>query len=526
MEDQSGTYARTWRSLRNSLERLTQVKENLHINVNQCLYMQSEILKLLQVLQQDQSPAAQEFYGIAMRALKLVEECSTERWLLKAVEIGDCPEHFVELYLDLRWSSNLAGQEIGCDQISISDVHKVRDEDKLSLMFKVKEVLEGENKNHKRCQVEQQLATILRDRSGCSDPSSPQSPPYDLKRYVRGFRFNLISGTFFQRVQGGSSFVVKYHWVYKKEFVLKLALKSSDRDIIKKEAEIMEKCRHPYVVGVVGCWEVKSSKSFMVMECMECTLTDLMRRRRTSTTKQGFSASEAIDLLLPVAKALRYMHGKVKPIAHRDIKPDNIMCSREPEVGTKLIDFGDSVEFDPSYFSRTPGVALTTKEYGVTGTAGYMAPEVRDCRNFEYIDSLKAFPYCDLLKADVFSFGMVLGELLTWKTPEESLCAQAQRSLPRSEMNDLLKRGWRPHIPHDVPAYVAFVVESCWRKFPTTRPSFEDICLMLQNAQHLLGLNVKVANEATSSLVSYTDSDATDWPIPGKFTVREMLNLE
>ena len=58
------------------------------------------------------------------------------------------------------------------------------------------------------------------------------------------------------------------------------------------------------------------------------------------------------------------------------------------------------------------------------------------------------------------------------------------------------------------------------------RLGFRDICLMLQNAQHLLSLNVNIATEEVLSMVLYTDSDGTDWPIVGKFILREMMNLE
>jgi len=517
--------------------RCCNVQEKPRLNIQQCNQVRSEIhkfAKLFQARQHAENPAVQEFWSIAESGLDLLEVCSTDRWLLKAVEIGDCPEDFVEFHLDLYWSSNvlnLACQKIGLDifldnlrglwrldnshfldrmvlevgeqnnQGLITKVHELREKDKQSLISRVNEMLEADF--HGGCPVDYQLAKILKDRNGCFIPYTPP----DLEKHVKSWKFNIISSVkFFKLGQGGSSFVVRYRWVYKKEFVLKLALKSSEGyDEIKEEAKIMEKCRHPYIVGVVGCWEI-NSKSLMLMESMKCTLTELMNRSRTSGGREGFPPSKAIDLMLPVAKAIRYLHGKENPIAHRDIKPDNVMCYGKLEDATKLIDFGHSVEFDPGN---------ATRKYGVAGTYGYMDPEVRKCPQFS-----------DLLKADVYSFGMVFWELLTWKTPEEALCARAGKSLGRSEVNGLLERGWRPLVPGDIPIYVTFIIESCWRKSPLSRPGFGDICLMLQNAQLLLKELKICPVEEELAMVSYTDSDGVDWPIAGKSTLKEMLNME
>lgn len=504
------------------------VKRNLRFNIHQCNHVNLEMEKLFQGRQHVGNPAAEQFSGrIQRKGFDLVEEFRTENWLLKAVEIGDCPEDFVEFHLDLYWSSrvlDMACQKIGCDTFlddlrglwrldmdrmvlderqenSITKVHEFRENDKQSLISKVYAILE----HHGGCLVDHQLATILNDRNRCCITSTPR----DLEKHVKHWSFNIYVH-WFKLGHGGSSFVVRYPWVHKKKFVLKLPLKSSGAsDAIKKEAKIMEKCRHPYIVGMVGCWEI-NSKSLMMMESMKCTLTELMTRSRTFPflkrgVGEGFPPSKAIALMLPVAKALRSLHGKEKPIAHRDIKPDNIMCSVNSEDATKLIDFGDAVEFHP------------TRTYGVAGSYGYMAPEVRK----------RESSFLDLLKADVYSFGMVFGELLTWKTPEEALCDRAGKFLRRSTVNDLLECGWRPLVPSNIPTYLAFIIESCWRKSPLSRPGFVDICLMLQNAQLLLDREIlNVSTEEALTMVSYTDSDGVDWPIIGKSTLREMLNME
>ena len=87
----------------------------------------------------------------------------------------------------------------------------------------------------------------------------------------------------------------------------------------------------------------------------------------------GLSRTEVINLMLPVARALNYLHGK--EVAHRDLKPQNIMCTlkcnnfNDPEllneVTVKLIDFGDAKE-----------LGAHGNTISIAGTTGYMAPEV------------------------------------------------------------------------------------------------------------------------------------------------------
>jgi eukaryotic-like serine/threonine-protein kinase len=123
---------------------------------------------------------------------------------------------------------------------------------------------------------------------------------------------------------------------------------------------------------------------------------------------------EAIKILLPIAEALHYAQSQ--NIIHRDVKPSNIILTEGGQP--MLTDFGVAKLFDLEETAELTGTGV-----GV-GTPEYMAPEQFQGKN---IDS----------RADVYSLGVVLFELLTGRkpysadTPAAVIIKQATEPLPR-----------------------------------------------------------------------------------------------
>ncbi|KAG4910030.1 hypothetical protein JHK87_056146 [Glycine soja] len=110
------------------------------------------------------------------------------------------------------------------------------------------------------------------------------------------------------------------------------------------------------------------------------------------------------------------------------------------------------------------GVARVKAQSGVmtaeTGTYRWMAPEVIEHKPYDH-------------KADVFSFGIVLWELLTGKLPYEYLT-------PLQAAIGVVQKGLRPTIPKNThPKYVE-LLERSWQQDPTLRPDFSEIIEILQ----------------------------------------------
>ena len=131
----------------------------------------------------------------------------------------------------------------------------------------------------------------------------------------------------------------------------------------------------------------------------------------------------------------------------------------------KLIDLGEAAVEDVSSFSGWRNV----------GTTDYKAPEL-----FQEGTSAAL----DLLKADVFSFGVLLLKVLTGLTVRETGVFRQMGGL--SNYKNALKAGQRPSISDQVPDCLRRIIESCWAHEPRERPSFDVIYKKLLDSRHQL----------------------------------------
>ena len=155
-----------------------------------------------------------------------------------------------------------------------------------------------------------------------------------------------------------------------------------------REIDILRAIQHPNVVKFYDSGEDKG-RLFVAMEYIDgLELKSIIERHG------ALSATVAATIAVAAADALNYMH--VRRFIRNDVKPNNIMISVKGRVC--LIDFGTtrSLNEDTDRLTAT-GVVI--------GTFGYMAPEQFEASN--PIDH----------RADIFSFGAVLYEMLTGVMP-------------------------------------------------------------------------------------------------------------
>ena len=146
------------------------------------------------------------------------------------------------------------------------------------------------------------------------------------------------------------------------------------------------------------------------------------------------------------ARGMAYLHNGRPPVLHRDLKSANLLL--DESYTAKVCDFG---------LSR-----LKAQERSMTGNCGtvqWMAPEI--LANEAYAEP-----------ADVFSYGVILWELLTKECPYDGMtpiqCAIA-----------VLKNGKRPKIPEWCPPAFRSLMEWCFRREPNGRPTFSQIIAAL-----------------------------------------------
>ncbi|KAL1565869.1 Serine/threonine-protein kinase sty46 [Salvia divinorum] len=206
-----------------------------------------------------------------------------------------------------------------------------------------------------------------------------------------------------------------------------------------QEVYILRKIRHKNVVQFIGAC-TRPPHLCIVTEFMSGgSVYDFLHEQNGS-----FKLPELLKVAINVSKGMNFLHQN--NIIHRDLKSANLLMDENKVV--KVSDFG---------------VARVKAQTGVmtaeTGTYRWMAPEVIEHKPYDH-------------KADVFSFGVVVWELLTGKLPHEYLT-------PLQAAVAVVQRGVRPTIPTHTNAKLAELLERCWHKDPALRPDFSDITQIL-----------------------------------------------
>lgn len=161
-----------------------------------------------------------------------------------------------------------------------------------------------------------------------------------------------------------------------------------------REAKIATRVHHPNMVAVHDCGH-DSDKNlyYLVMDYVVCG--DL---RQPLGLSGSFKVEKALDIIRQAASALNAMQRF--GVVHRDIKPENILLQSDGLV--KLVDLGIAK-------ATNLGETTMTTTHSVYGTPTYVSPE--QAKNAALVDT----------RADVYSLGMVLFELLAGKTPYDGL---------------------------------------------------------------------------------------------------------
>jgi serine/threonine-protein kinase len=129
------------------------------------------------------------------------------------------------------------------------------------------------------------------------------------------------------------------------------------------EARAAAKLAHPAIVKVFDVDETERGEPFIVMELLSGTSLGGVLAQNGC-----LEATRVVQLLLPIADALRHAHGK--GLVHRDVKPDNIfIVEEEGSLQPKLVDFG-IVKVQQDH-----GGGNLTRAGDVMGSPDYMSPE-------------------------------------------------------------------------------------------------------------------------------------------------------
>jgi eukaryotic-like serine/threonine-protein kinase len=152
---------------------------------------------------------------------------------------------------------------------------------------------------------------------------------------------------------------------------------------------------HPNIARVLDAGATNAGRPYFVMELVRgMSITDYCDRSNLATR-------ERLQLFMKVCHAVQHAHQK--GIIHRDIKPNNVLVTlHDGEPVPKVIDFGIAKALGQKLTEKT----LFTGFTHMIGTPAYMSPEQAELSGLD-IDT----------RADIYSLGVLLYELLTGVTP-------------------------------------------------------------------------------------------------------------
>lgn len=262
---------------------------------------------------------------------------------------------------------------------------------------------------------------------------------------------------------------------------------------------------HDNVVNLRGLAH-NGGHSYLVMElCPRGTLDMLIHKGSAAT----IDPNKLLPIARSIARGMLHLHRRLPPIFHRDLKPGNIFIGHGFVM--KIGDFGmaryaiqKQHSTSDSETQYTNSILDRTLTPGVIGTAAYSAPELLSSTSPRSHDMSN--PNL-MLKADVYSFGVILWELLERKRPfadMDGFQIQTQWILNPEHM-----RFKAPEIPPGLDAASARAMSTlcelitmCTAWDPAERPSFHVILNKIKDAISPRDSNHASRDMASIALVS------------------------
>uniref|UniRef100_A0A3B4DZ53 Mitogen-activated protein kinase kinase kinase n=1 Tax=Pygocentrus nattereri TaxID=42514 RepID=A0A3B4DZ53_PYGNA len=211
----------------------------------------------------------------------------------------------------------------------------------------------------------------------------------------------------------------------------------------QKETDIkhLRKLKHPNIIGFKGVCTQAPCYCIIMEYCAQGQLYEVLRAGRKITPRL------LVDWASGIASGMNYLH--LHKIIHRDLKSPNVLVTHNDAV--KISDFGTSKELSDK-----------STKMSFAGTVAWMAPEV-----------IRNEPVSE--KVDIWSFGVVLWELLTGEIPYKDVDSSAIIWGVGSNSLHL-------PVPSTCPDGFKILMKQTWQGKPRNRPSFRQILLHLDIA--------------------------------------------
>ncbi|XP_044974545.1 cysteine-rich receptor-like protein kinase 10 [Hordeum vulgare subsp. vulgare] len=303
--------------------------------------------------------------------------------------------------------------------------------------------------------------------------------------------------------QGGFGAVYKGHLPDGSEIAVKRLASHSGQGFMefKNEVQLIAKLQHTNLVRLLGCCSQEEEKilvyEYLPNKSLDFFIFDENKRVLLDWTK-------LLAIIEGVAHGLLYLHKHSRLLViHRDLKPSNILL--DSEMNPKISDFGLAKIFS----SNDTEEDITRR---VVGTYGYMAPEYASKGIFS-------------IKSDVFSFGVIIFEILSGKRNSGTqqrggfinLLGYAWQLWEEGKWIDLVDASLVSDSHSAKIRRCINIALLCVQENAVDRPTMGDIVSLLSNETMILAepkqpayINVRVGNEETSTTQeSYSINDVS-----------------
>ncbi|XP_075939805.1 mitogen-activated protein kinase kinase kinase 7 isoform X1 [Anarhichas minor] len=266
-------------------------------------------------------------------------------------------------------------------------------------------------------------------------------PSVDILETPPGYPFEEINyeDIEVEEVVGRGAFgvVCKAKWKGN-DVAIKTIESESERKAFIVELRQLSRVNHPNIVKLYGSC---NNPVCLVMEYAEGG--SLYNVLHGAEPLPYYTASHAMSWCFQCSQGVAYLHGmKPKALIHRDLKPPNLLLVLGGTV-LKICDFGTACD-------------IQTHMTNNKGSAAWMAPEVFEGNNYSE-------------KCDVFSWGIILWEVITRRKPFDEIGGPAFRIMWA------VHNGTRPPLINNLPKPLESLMTRCWSKDPSQRPSMEEI---------------------------------------------------
>ncbi|OWM78413.1 serine/threonine-protein kinase-like protein At3g51990 [Punica granatum] len=312
-------------------------------------------------------------------------------------------------------------------------------------------------------------SSISVSNSHAPSPSSSSSKNIKIQYYDYSDLEAATDGFSEQKLLGKGSHGYVYKAFLKGQHV---AIKKPSRGLelateVDNEIEILSKIQSPRLVNLVGFSNDSKSRILVVEFMSNGTLYDILH-----SNTRSLNWGRRIRLALQIAKAIDTLHSQSPPIIHRDIKSANVLIDRN--FNARLGDFGLALRCHAN-----DGRFLSTPPAGTMG----------------YLDPLYVTPDNLSTKTDVFSFGILLLEIISGRKAIDvgySPPSIVDWAIPLIRKGKLLCV-YDPRIapPKDpvVRKQLAVIAAKCVRSCRERRPAMKEIVNWLTGLSKLVPLH-------------------------------------